>query len=270
MRFGTGFDLPAKQAQRAELEAKMSAPGFWDTPEKAQEIVGALSAVKSVIEPVNEVSAAVTDLEELFELATEEEDPETIESIQRDAEKLAQKCDRIEVSGLLSGPDDMRSCFFSIHAGAGGTESCDWANMLLRMYTRYFEQNGYAYEEMDLTPGEEAGIRSIDVAGERGRLRSASSRARRGCIGWCGSARSTRKAGGIRVLPRWMCCPNLTKMSRSTLTRTICGRIFIAPAGRAASTSTRPARPCGSRICPRALWCSARTSGASTRTGHRR
>jgi len=97
MRFGTGFDLPAKQALRAELEAKMAEPGFWDNPEKAQEIVGALSGVKSIIEPVNEAVSAAADLEELLELAAEEEDAETIESICRDAEKLAQKSDRREV-----------------------------------------------------------------------------------------------------------------------------------------------------------------------------
>lgn len=141
----------------------MSEPGFWDNPEKAQEVVGALTAVKSVVEPVNEVAAAMVDLGELFELAEDEADAETIASIHADLEKLSKKCDRIEVSGLLSGPDDMKSCFFSIHAGAGGTESCDWANMLLRMYTRYFEQNKLAYEELYLTPGEEAGIRSTTL-----------------------------------------------------------------------------------------------------------
>jgi peptide chain release factor 2 len=68
---------------------------------------------------------------------------------------------------LLSGPTDTKNCFFSIHAGAGGTESCDWVSMLLRMYTRYFDRNGYKYQELDLTAGEEAGIRSIqlEVAG---------------------------------------------------------------------------------------------------------
>jgi peptide chain release factor 2 len=73
------------------------------------------------------------------------------------------QCDKIEIAGMLSGPDDMKSCFFSIHAGAGGTESCDWANMLLRMYTRYFERNKFDYKEYDLTPGEEVGIRSITL-----------------------------------------------------------------------------------------------------------
>jgi len=163
MRFGTGFDLPAKEAELAELEGKMSAPGFWDNPEKAQTVVAALSAVKSVIEPVNEAASAAGDLGELFELAADEGDGDTLESIRRDLAKLSQKCDGIEISGLLSGPDDMKSCFFSIHAGAGGTESCDWANMLLRMYTRYFDQNKFAYEELYLTPGEEVGIRSTTL-----------------------------------------------------------------------------------------------------------
>jgi peptide chain release factor 2 len=69
----------------------------------------------------------------------------------------------MEITGLLSGPNDARNCFFSIHAGAGGTESCDWVSMLLRMYTRYFDRNKYAYEQLDLTAGEEAGIRSITM-----------------------------------------------------------------------------------------------------------
>lgn len=163
MRSGTGFDLPAKEAQRAELEAKMSEPGFWDNPEKAQGVVSALSAVKSVMEPVREISSAAADLEELLELAADEGDSDTMKSIEHDLMALSRKCDQIEVAGLLSGQDDTKSCFFSIHAGAGGTESCDWAMMLLRMYTRYFEQNKLAYEELYLTPGEEVGIRSTTL-----------------------------------------------------------------------------------------------------------
>lgn len=141
----------------------MSREGFWDRPESAREVVSKLSAVKSIIEPVRETEKAIRDLIELFEMACEEEDEQALASIEEDTGKLAKQCDRIEISGMLNGPDDMRDCFFSIHAGAGGTESCDWANMLLRMYTRYFEQNGYTYKEMDITPGEEAGIRSITL-----------------------------------------------------------------------------------------------------------
>jgi len=141
----------------------MAKTGFWDDREHAQGVVSQLSAVKSLIEPVDEVCGAIGDVAELFELAVEEDDAETLESIRPDLDKIAKRCDEIEISGLLNRPDDMRSCFFSIHAGAGGTESCDWANMLLRMYTRYFEQNKFSCQELNLTPGEEVGVRSTTL-----------------------------------------------------------------------------------------------------------
>ena len=141
----------------------MSANGFWDRPEAAKAVVSQVSALKSIIEPVLEAAKSVSDLSELFVLAAEENDAQTLESVETDLCALDKLCEKIEISGLLSGPDDMRSCFFGIHAGAGGTESCDWANMLLRMYTRYFERNGYIYEQLDITAGEEAGIRSITL-----------------------------------------------------------------------------------------------------------
>lgn len=141
----------------------MSQPGFWDSPDAAQGVVTQLSAVKSMITPVQEAEQAVSDLGELLEMAAEENDQEILDSVADDLEQLAVQCDKIEVAGMLSGPDDMRPCFVSIHAGAGGTESCDWASILLRMYTRFFEDNKYKYEELDITPGEEAGVRSITL-----------------------------------------------------------------------------------------------------------
>ncbi len=141
----------------------MSQVGFWDNPEAARQVVSELSAVKSVVEPVQEAQQALTDLQELFELACAENDAQTLASIEQDLARLSRRCDKIEIAGMLNGPDDAKNCFFSIHAGAGGTESCDWASMLLRMYTRYFERAGYTYKEMDITPGEEAGIRSITL-----------------------------------------------------------------------------------------------------------
>jgi peptide chain release factor 2 len=162
-RSGTGFDLPTKKAQRKELEAKMASPGFWDNPETAKETVSKMSSLKAVVDPAEEAHKAATDLSELFELAVAENDAQLLANLETDLGKLLKRCEQIELSGLLNGPDDMRSCFFSIHAGAGGTESCDWASMLLRMYSRYFERNGYAFEELDLIPGEEAGLRSVTV-----------------------------------------------------------------------------------------------------------
>lgn len=139
----------------------MAQPNFWDNPDAAKRIVTQLSAVKSVISPVQAAERTMVDLTELLELAIDEGDDQTLSSIQDDLERLSLTCDQIEISGMLSSPDDSRPCFFGIHAGAGGTESCDWAHMLFRMYTRYFEDNKYSYEELDITPGEEAGIRSI-------------------------------------------------------------------------------------------------------------
>ena len=141
----------------------MSREGFWDNPDSAQSTVSQLSALKSIIDPVEELHREVEDLQELFELAAAESDKEEFRQLEDDLEALIKKCERIELAGLLSRPEDTKNCFLSIHAGAGGTESCDWASMLLRMYTRYFEANKYNDEELDITPGEEAGIRSITM-----------------------------------------------------------------------------------------------------------
>jgi len=155
--------LPSKKTLRARLETQMAGAGFWNDQDKAKAVVAELSAVKTIVEPVEEVSRAGRDLAELFELAAAENDTETLASIEDDLGELSKRCDKIEIAGMLSGPDDMKGCFFSIHAGAGGTESCDWANMLLRMYSRYFERNKYAYEQLDITPGEEVGVRSVTL-----------------------------------------------------------------------------------------------------------
>ena len=141
----------------------MSREGFWNNPDSAQSVVSELSALKTVIEPVEEIQREVKDLQELFELAAAESDDDELAQLANDLDALVKRCEQIELAGLLSRPEDMKNCFFSIHAGAGGTESCDWANMLLRMYTRYFETNKYKFQELDITPGEEAGIRSITL-----------------------------------------------------------------------------------------------------------
>jgi len=141
---------------------KMSQPGFWDNQEAAQGVVSRLSALKAIVEPAEKLVRDAGDLMELFEMAVETE-PDELSHLEIDLAELTKRCEQIELTGLLSGPNDTKNCFFSIHAGAGGTESCDWVNMLLRMYTRYFERNKYAYSELDITPGEEAGIRSITL-----------------------------------------------------------------------------------------------------------
>ncbi len=138
----------------------MSEPDFWNDQEQAQEIVKQLKSVKAMTQPITDVSARVEDLAVLFELATEADSEEDLAEAQREAAKAQREMDRLELKALLSGPHDRSGCYFSIHAGAGGTESCDWAEMLMRMYLRYFEKAGYEPEEVDMLEGEEAGIKA--------------------------------------------------------------------------------------------------------------
>jgi peptide chain release factor 2 len=166
-RSGTGFDLPTKKSQFEEIQQQMAAPDFWDNPEVAQKIATRLSGLKAVIGPIEKCQSSVNDMADLFEMAMEESDTEILGQLAEDLKDVTDQCEKIELQGLLCGDNDMNNCFFSIHAGAGGTESCDWASMLLRMYSRYFERNRYKFKELDITAGEEAGIRSItlEVAG---------------------------------------------------------------------------------------------------------
>ena len=145
------------------MKKEVAVQGFWDNAEAAQKVISRLSLLKSIVNPIQQLETDANDLLELFELASDESDQETLTSIETDLPALLQICDQAELQGLLSGPQDARDCYFSIHAGAGGTESCDWASMLLRMYSRFFESHKFRVEELDITPGEEAGIRSISL-----------------------------------------------------------------------------------------------------------
>ena len=141
----------------------MSAPGFWDNPDAAAEVVVRLKAAKGVVAPVTELLARMDDARTLYELAVEADSADELAEVSAEADAITGDLDRLELRTLLSGPHDGGNCYFSIHAGAGGTESCDWAEMMLRMYLRYFERAGYAAEEVDRVDGEEAGIRSVTL-----------------------------------------------------------------------------------------------------------
>jgi len=141
----------------------MSAPDFWRNPESAQDVVRQLKSIKAVVTPVVELSAKIDDLTVLHELAVEADSPDDLAEVAREADTLTRDMDRLELRALLGGPHDAGPCYFAIHAGAGGTESCDWAQMLLRMYVRYFERTGYDAEEIDRLEGEEAGVRSATL-----------------------------------------------------------------------------------------------------------
>jgi peptide chain release factor 2 len=140
----------------------MGRPGFWDSGEP-QSVVGELKSLKAIIEPIEAVTRRLDDVAVLAQLAEEENDDAA--RAEADAERLAlmAEADRVSLMALLSGSNDARDCYFSIQAGAGGTEACDWADMLFRMYLRYFERRGYRVEELSHKDGDGAGIQSVDL-----------------------------------------------------------------------------------------------------------
>jgi peptide chain release factor 2 len=141
----------------------MSEPGFWDSQSSAREVIAEARSLKSVVEPWQTLQAKAAELTELAELLEDEAD-EALEAEWRgEVERLAAEVDRLELRVMLSGEDDERDALLTIHPGAGGTESQDWAEMLMRMYTRWAEQHDYEVVLLDLQPGEEAGIKSVTI-----------------------------------------------------------------------------------------------------------
>src|SRR5579875_370413 len=126
MPSGGTFDLPALRARLADLEVQMQQPGFWERPDAARQVSQEVARIRARMEEV-------------------------------------ERLDRIERATLLRGEHDARNAILSIHAGAGGTESQDWVEMLLRMYLRWAEEHGYRTEIVDVSPGEEAGLKSVTV-----------------------------------------------------------------------------------------------------------
>ncbi|MEC8895053.1 MAG: peptide chain release factor 2 [Planctomycetota bacterium] len=144
-----------------ELEGRMATPGFWDNNEKAQGVIRELKTLRSLIVPLNDLSQTTNDLLELTELAQEEEDPEALQDLNRECASIAGQIDEVELRTTLNGKHDSCDAFISIHAGAGGTESCDWASILSRMLERYCEKQGFKINLVDRLEGEEAGIKSV-------------------------------------------------------------------------------------------------------------
>ncbi len=144
----------------------MGQPAFWDNHENAQKKASQVSQIKQLINPVIEFRKKLEDLtamEELVSEASDEEAQELLREIEPITEKLAGDIDELEIKSFLSGPHDHSNAIISIHAGAGGTESCDWAEMLLRMYTRWCERRGFNVTIQDLQAGEEAGISRVSM-----------------------------------------------------------------------------------------------------------
>lgn len=141
----------------------MSAPDFWDNPEKARLLMNEINPLKRRLEQFREMESSIEDVEVGIEMALEENEPEMAIEARQEYEAWEKRLKEFEVLTLLNGDHDNAGCFITIHAGAGGTEACDWASMLMRMYLRYCERHGFGTEVMESTDGDEAGIRSVTI-----------------------------------------------------------------------------------------------------------
>ena len=139
----------------------MEEPDFWDDPQKSQEYMKQLSSMKEDVAVYARLEELFEEIETLIELGDEENDPSLVPEVQSTMDEFVQKYDAIRLKTLLSGEYDKDNAIVTLHAGAGGTESCDWAGMLYRMYMKWADKKGFSVEVLDYLDGDEAGVKSV-------------------------------------------------------------------------------------------------------------
>ncbi|MBN1501343.1 MAG: peptide chain release factor 2 [Spirochaetes bacterium] len=157
------INIDALKEKLSDLEKQSVQDGFWNDPEKSASVNKEISAIKRKIEPWDLLLQEINDASELLELAVLEDDQSIADEIKENCIKMNNQFDDLETLELLSDEDDTKNAFLTIHAGAGGTESQDWANMLLRMYLRWAEKQKFGIEYIDYNAGEEAGIKAATI-----------------------------------------------------------------------------------------------------------
>ena len=161
MIYGGHFDLDNKKGEIDKLEQETMKVDFWSNQEKAQEVISELNNLKNVYNSVNNVKDKIVTNLELLELMGD--DSETLNMISMELDDINKSVSELEIFLLLNGPYDKNNCILEVHSGAGGTEACDWASMLYRMYLRYLEKNNFKYTILSYLDGEEAGIKSVSI-----------------------------------------------------------------------------------------------------------
>ncbi|AYG54943.1 TPA: peptide chain release factor 2 [Staphylococcus pseudintermedius] len=157
------LDLENKETNIQEYEEMMADPQFWDNQERAQTIIDKNNAIKSVVNNYYEVAETLEEMVATYELLQEEYDDEMKDDLEQEVIGFQTKVDQFELQLLLDGEHDANNAILELHPGAGGTESQDWTNMLLRMYQRYCEQQGFKVEIVDYQAGDEAGVKSVTM-----------------------------------------------------------------------------------------------------------
>jgi peptide chain release factor 2 len=146
-----------------EVERELEDPHIWDDPDRAQQLGKERAALERIVDTIDSISSKLTDSGQLLELAAEEQDEATLQSISVDLEALEAKLADLEFRRMFSGDMDANNAYLDVQAGSGGTEAQDWAEMLLRMYLRWAERRGFSVEIIEISPGEVAGIKSATV-----------------------------------------------------------------------------------------------------------
>jgi len=163
MNFGGIFDIANKKARIEELEALTAKSDFWNDNEKAQKILKEINQIKTWTEAWDKLHHSAEELGQFLELAKEENEESAFLEVEKGLSDLLKEIEELEFRQMLGGEDDGRNAILTIHPGAGGTESQDWASMLFRMYLRYCQRHGFETEILDYQNGEEAGIKSVTV-----------------------------------------------------------------------------------------------------------
>lgn len=156
------FDVASRRDSIVRIEEEMSKPGFWER-EDSKQVVQTLSAAKRSVEEWDSLSERVKETKVLLQLAEEEQDDSVLKEVDRECQELQRVLGEFRLKSLLAGEHDRDGAIVSIHPGAGGTESQDWAQMLMRMYLRWIESRGYSYSILDYQTGEEAGIKDVTI-----------------------------------------------------------------------------------------------------------
>ena len=160
MNYGGLFDSEEKEKRLKELDDEMKHPNFWNDKKNSEKVIAEFNELKRLLDGVTELK---NNIEGNLELLSLDEDNEVLELLSNDIEKIESNLKEQKVLVLLNGKYDKEGAILEIHPGAGGTESCDWANMLYRMYQRYCDKKGYKYEVIDEQAGDEAGIKSVTL-----------------------------------------------------------------------------------------------------------
>ena len=168
MNSGGIFDYPAKARKLNEVNAALEDPKVWDNPKRAQELGREKKSLEDVVLILDRLEQELADNTELFEMSKSDDDVAGMRSIEGEAAKVAAEVEKMEFRRMFNNPADPLNAFLDIQAGAGGTEACDWASMLLRQYLKYAERKGFKTTVEDESPGDTAGIKgaTIKIEGE--------------------------------------------------------------------------------------------------------